>query len=1123
MYLIYSLPLLLLFFSTESTEAADDNPITTRFHCRGSCCDHHEWCRFWASVGECKSNREWMSDNCQLACGTCRRGATRTSRPGVAPSVRPPRPGRGRKPLSSPRGAQRSRRPNRKLARPTRPSKVSFRTTPFARATRPRGRPTPRMFLRHKGSSSALGPELVVAVDVPPARPDMLMPPPAREHLILHDIRFSPPRRHESTPQQGNRPDMLPPRQDMMPPRQDMMPPRQDMLPPRQDMMPPRFDMVQPRPDVMQPRQDMMPPRFDVVQPRSDVMPPRQDMMPPRFDVVQPRPDMMQPRPDVLPPRQDMMPPRFDMAQPRPDMMQPRPDTMQPRPDVLPPSPNMLPPRPDVLPPSPDVLPPRLDVLPPSRQQLLLHERPQFSPPEQHMPTDLQDIRTDVMTTSMIQQSRQGMLQEQVGPVAPPGGPVIGAPTFPEGRGATAAEMFMSPGSTTPTGPFEPFAQETMMLDLPRTRTRPTRPTRPKLQQRTSARPRPTPRPAFKRQPITTSRPTSPRTAAPRNNRNAGRCQEILRDPLLAAEQMWREHLVVSTEDNSNRRTVDLDGVIRSNLASACVPRMDETSCERNTCYNAYFRTMDGTCNNLQNPLRGAAYRPYTRLLPTVYDNELSEPVASMFPHLRPSPREITRRLTSSHASVVSDDYNALIMQFGQFISHDMAKTTLIPSAKCNVCQNITSRCMAVPIAKDDPNLGFRKNTCVRVSRSSPICGSGNQKPRQQLNENTGYIDASPIYGSSVHDSEKFRQGKTGFLKLPAFNGMQMLPFDQSKCKSKKSCTVIFTAGDSRVNLFVGLSAWHTIFTKEHNRIVSAMIRMNPHWDGERLYHEARKIVGAEVQAIVYREWLPKILGAAFSSVVGDYRGYDPSIDATVANEFTSAAFRFGHGMIQEFYQRLDPNFGNSSFGALPFQKGTLHSDVLVNEGGPDPLLRGMFSQNVKRPQRVTTTVTENMFGSTDLSSINIQRGRDHGHPSYTKYRELCGMGVATSFDHLSREILNTGTRDKLQKVYGSVDRIDLWVGALLEDPVVRGLVGPTVACIVGPQFKRTRDGDRFYYENPGVFTRAQLSEIRKSSLSRIICDNSNTISMVPREAFRIGHLTPCSQIPQMDLSKWKE
>ena len=34
-----------------------------------------------------------------------------------------------------------------------------------------------------------------------------------------------------------------------------------------------------------------------------------------------------------------------------------------------------------------------------------------------------------------------------------------------------------------------------------------------------------------------------------------------------------------------------------------------------------------------------------------------------------------------------------------------------------------------------------------------------------------------------------------------------------------------------------------------------------------------------------------------------------------------------------------------------------------------------MMMQRVKRPQRVTTTVTERMFGSTDLSTINIQVG----------------------------------------------------------------------------------------------------------------------------------------------------
>ncbi|VDL71332.1 unnamed protein product [Nippostrongylus brasiliensis] len=50
-------------------DASDDNPVTIRFQCQRGCCDHHEWCRFWAS-----SNRDWMAGNCQLACGTCKRG-----------------------------------------------------------------------------------------------------------------------------------------------------------------------------------------------------------------------------------------------------------------------------------------------------------------------------------------------------------------------------------------------------------------------------------------------------------------------------------------------------------------------------------------------------------------------------------------------------------------------------------------------------------------------------------------------------------------------------------------------------------------------------------------------------------------------------------------------------------------------------------------------------------------------------------------------------------------------------------------------------------------------------------------------------------------------------------------
>jgi hypothetical protein len=79
-------------------------------------------------------------------------------------------------------------------------------------------------------------------------------------------------------------------------------------------------------------------------------------------------------------------------------------------------------------------------------------------------------------------------------------------------------------------------------------------------------------------------------------------------------------------------------------------------------------------------------------------------------------------------------------------------------------------------------------------------------------------VFSSPIYGSSIDDLVKFREGNTGFLKIKRFNGMQLLPFDDSTCHSSNDCKATFIAGDSRVNLFFGLTSTHILFTREHNR-----------------------------------------------------------------------------------------------------------------------------------------------------------------------------------------------------------------------------------------------------------------------------------------------------------------
>ena len=49
-----------------------------------------------------------------------------------------------------------------------------------------------------------------------------------------------------------------------------------------------------------------------------------------------------------------------------------------------------------------------------------------------------------------------------------------------------------------------------------------------------------------------------------------------------------------------------------------------------------------------------------------------------------------------------------------------------------------------------------------------------------------------------------------------------------------------------------------------------------------------------------------------------------------------------------------------------------------------------------------------------------------------------------------------------MESVYTKVKDIDAFTGAISEIPVSGGLVGPTVACILGQQFQNLMIGDRY-------------------------------------------------------------
>lgn len=155
-----------------------------------------------------------------------------------------------------------------------------------------------------------------------------------------------------------------------------------------------------------------------------------------------------------------------------------------------------------------------------------------------------------------------------------------------------------------------------------------------------------------------------------------------------------------------------------------------------------------------------------------------------------------------------------------------------------------------------------------------------------------------------------------------------------------------------------------------------------------------------------------------------------------------------------------------------------------------------------------------------------MQRGRDHGVPSYNAWRRHCGLRAATSFTDFAREIRSARARDELRQLYGHPDNVDLWIGGMLEQAEGDAKMGPTFACIIADQFRRLRDGDRFWYENPGVFTAGQLAQIRQTNLARILCDNGDDLKQVTKDVFRVPErqnprIVECQSTAQVDLRMW--
>jgi hypothetical protein len=135
--------------------------------------------------------------------------------------------------------------------------------------------------------------------------------------------------------------------------------------------------------------------------------------------------------------------------------------------------------------------------------------------------------------------------------------------------------------------------------------------------------------------------------------------------------------------------------------------------------------------------------------------------------------------------------------------------------------------------------------------------------------------------------------------------------------------------------------------------------------------------------------------------------------------------------------------------------------------------------------------------GGLDLVSLNIQRGRDHGLPSYNRARQDYGLPAVSGFSGITA---NQGVQLNLASVYNTVDDIDPWIGAVAEDHLPGAMVGPLLSAVIYDQFERIRDGDRLWYEN--TLPPALVGWVQTQTLSMVIRRNTTIGDELADNAF---------------------
>lgn len=485
---------------------------------------------------------------------------------------------------------------------------------------------------------------------------------------------------------------------------------------------------------------------------------------------------------------------------------------------------------------------------------------------------------------------------------------------------------------------------------------------------------------------------------------------------------------------------------------------------------NPTWRRYSGLCTNNLFTLWGSAGRPHLSLAPL---HSSAVPAGADLP----SARLISNALCRQTKDIYNRRrLNEMTVFFGQFLDHTIVST---PTAAAQ---------MPIPIPPDDPifanfssgHLHFARSRRAPVPLSDMFSAPLFPRPlrilrhiQRPLNALTAALDLASVYAVDRRRGHALRTFVNGTLRM---GDGAMLPRNAPRFPNAPfPGPAFFLAGDHRANENPALLALHVLFVREHNHICRELRTVFPRWGDQRLFHTARRINEAQFQYVVFEQYYPAMTGRRLPP----YKGYSPMTNLGILDVFSTAAFRVGHTMVGRWVNLYAQ--GNRKVAQVPLQRMFFRKASEYTEG-IDVFLRGVMHTTAQEIDLQVHDALRNFLFTGipvegvafDLVALNLQRSRDHAIPTYNQVRSLLGLKCVKSFAGISDDM---NVRSRLQAVYGTVDRVEAWVGMMAERNERGSSMGKMLNRIWEMQFRALRDGDRFYYNN-GDFVRTLAAKV---------------------------------------------